>query len=119
MAAACRCSSRRGRTGPMLLVAALASLALFWPSASFAAPRGAGRAAETKAAQGAASAGHTNVADLVDTLSKQSLEACAVAYEDDPESVEQCSQLTYELADAEQLLFKRQDSLRYFDNDSY
>uniref|UniRef100_A0A7S0FRL0 Uncharacterized protein n=1 Tax=Pyrodinium bahamense TaxID=73915 RepID=A0A7S0FRL0_9DINO len=55
----------------------------------------------------------------VEVLRQQSLEACFLASEDDPEAVERCTALSYELASAEQLLFMRQGAFRFVDNDSY
>mmetsp|Transcript_56082 Transcript_56082/g.130606 ORF Transcript_56082/g.130606 Transcript_56082/m.130606 type:complete len:125 (-) Transcript_56082:157-531(-) len=51
-------------------------------------------------------------------LSEESLKACLIASED-PEAMERCALLSYELASAEQLVLKRQAAMRYIDSDSY
>uniref|UniRef100_A0A7S1MFU6 Uncharacterized protein n=1 Tax=Alexandrium catenella TaxID=2925 RepID=A0A7S1MFU6_ALECA len=98
-------------------------------SDAFVAPRAAGSRQSLIASRASGSADQAAkvVSDALDqnndeylkALQDASLEACIVADEDHPEDVEKCSELAYELAEAEQLMLKRQDSIAYLDSDSY
>ncbi|CAE7894121.1 unnamed protein product [Symbiodinium microadriaticum] len=57
--------------------------------------------------------------EIVEALRQESLEACLSASENDPEALERCRVLSYELNSAEQLLFKRRHDFRYIESDSY
>mmetsp|Transcript_82971 Transcript_82971/g.230468 ORF Transcript_82971/g.230468 Transcript_82971/m.230468 type:complete len:136 (+) Transcript_82971:104-511(+) len=112
----------------LCLVAYLASGLVGGLAATFVAPQSrnaaAGQnanapAAVATASDAAGSAEGERVAERVEVLERESLEACVLATEDDPVSVERCSELTYQLADAEQLMLKLQGAFRYVDNDSY
>eukprot|EP00418_Pyrodinium_bahamense_P086186 CAMPEP_0179053170 /NCGR_PEP_ID=MMETSP0796-20121207/22133_1 /TAXON_ID=73915 /ORGANISM="Pyrodinium bahamense, Strain pbaha01" /LENGTH=143 /DNA_ID=CAMNT_0020749755 /DNA_START=30 /DNA_END=461 /DNA_ORIENTATION=+ len=130
------CFGRRLRSAGLLCLAVcLGSGLLGGPYAAFTAPplrcavapaAGAGQpavapavaAVGTTAAPGG-SPGGASAVDLLEALRQESLEACIIATEDDPDAVERCSTLSYELANAEQLMLKRQAAFRYVDNDSY
>eukprot|EP00931_Biecheleriopsis_adriatica_P112132 TRINITY_DN86664_c0_g1_i1.p1 TRINITY_DN86664_c0_g1~~TRINITY_DN86664_c0_g1_i1.p1 ORF type:complete len:127 (+),score=29.30 TRINITY_DN86664_c0_g1_i1:82-462(+) len=55
----------------------------------------------------------------VEDLRKASFEACLRASENNPEEVERCRELSYELSVAEQLQLKRHRAFRYVDYDSF
>uniref|UniRef100_A0A7S1W1I5 Uncharacterized protein n=1 Tax=Alexandrium catenella TaxID=2925 RepID=A0A7S1W1I5_ALECA len=133
---ACSASRPCGRTGgrraPLILVvAALLGLTLTLASGTgaFVAPRAvgpaaarngpAGRAAPVAGAPAALGPHGAGAVDQVEALRRESLEACLLASEAEPETVERCTALSYELAVAEQLLFKRQAAFRYIDHDSF
>mmetsp|Transcript_93135 Transcript_93135/g.287401 ORF Transcript_93135/g.287401 Transcript_93135/m.287401 type:complete len:139 (-) Transcript_93135:559-975(-) len=136
-AVSCTSPRARGRAAlRALLVGAAAAAVLCLAGgrpAVFAAPsRGGSALAGAPAGQAAAPArpavaalsseeygSGTAIVDQVEALRRESLEACLLAHEDDPDAVERCSALSYELAQAEQLLFKRQAAFRYVDHDSY
>mmetsp|Transcript_23189 Transcript_23189/g.69450 ORF Transcript_23189/g.69450 Transcript_23189/m.69450 type:complete len:139 (+) Transcript_23189:72-488(+) len=133
----CASSRARGRAGLWALLAGAAAAAVLCLAggrpAVFAAPsRGGSALAGAPAGQAAAPAAPAvaaigseeygsgiTIGDQVEALRRDSLEACLLAHEDDPDAVERCSALSYELAQAEQLLFKRQAAFRYVDHDSY
>lgn len=127
--AAAACKRSRAGARPILAVAAAALLCLLAAPAgetgAFVAPRpgasaaGKPAAAPAVAALGTQEAGGSGIVDQVESLRRESLEACLLATEEDPNAVERCSALSYELAQAEQLLFKRQAAMRYVDHDSY
>eukprot|EP00408_Alexandrium_pacificum_P046790 CAMPEP_0171262758 /NCGR_PEP_ID=MMETSP0790-20130122/56737_1 /TAXON_ID=2925 /ORGANISM="Alexandrium catenella, Strain OF101" /LENGTH=151 /DNA_ID=CAMNT_0011731331 /DNA_START=81 /DNA_END=533 /DNA_ORIENTATION=- len=118
--AGCRKPSRASsRLLPALAVAVLLGLvaAPAGRLCAFATPRlassPAGRAVLTAVpALGSQDVGSASIGDQVESLRRESLEACLLATEGDKNSVERCSALSYELAQAEQLLFKRQASFR-------
>jgi len=132
-----RCPGRRLLSaGALCLGVSLASGLIGGLSAAFTAPQprcavapaaGGGRSAVAPAvgaagpgdAAGGVAEGGASTAGNLEALRQESLEACIVATEDDPDAVERCATLSYELANAEQLMFKRQAAFRYVDSDSY
>jgi len=121
--AATRADARRA--GGAALLVALVPLLLTLRTASFAMPpaqvRGAPAAERTRGLEAAADASELRRVEELEVLS---LEACMLASEDDPDALQRCSELSYQLQEAEAELMKRRVEagsapLAAADSDSY
>mmetsp|Transcript_112179 Transcript_112179/g.281136 ORF Transcript_112179/g.281136 Transcript_112179/m.281136 type:complete len:161 (+) Transcript_112179:3-485(+) len=115
LAAALTCSWSAGRT----FVAPGAQAAAKAPSAGSAASEAKVQSRAVTGLGGAAAV--SGIAERVRYLREASLEACMLATEDNSASIERCSELAYELSNAEKVLRMRQDTFTYgvLDSDSY